>query len=108
MALTKEEQKAASQRIMAKLGPLDAQEQETYDLLTRNPKQYIPPSVETGERTCGVCGKKFQDREARGVQLAMTALDQFADHMTDHNPSPAQWGTAHDRIQAVKERAKNT
>ncbi len=105
MAMTKEQQKEASDRIMAKMGPLDDQEQETYELLTKRVEDYVPPQ-ETGERVCGVCGAKFQDLPATRDRLAVSALEQFSDHQSEHNPSPSQWAEAHRRIQDGKERHK--
>jgi hypothetical protein len=104
MAMTKEEQKAAAKRIMEKMGPMDEQESETYEMLTKNPKQYVPPDVKTGKRVCGVCGAEFQDQKLEGREVS--ALEQFSDHSTVHNPSPAQWKMAHEKIQAGKELAK--
>jgi len=49
MAMTKEEQKAAADRIMAKLGPLTAEEREIYDLLAMKVGEYPKP----GERRKG-------------------------------------------------------
>lgn len=105
--LTKEQQKAASDRIMAKLGPLDAQEQVTYDLLTRRVEDYLPPDPESGERTCGICGEMFAEIPATRETAKVTALEQHSDHMAEHNPSAAQWGEAHRRIQRGRELSKN-
>jgi hypothetical protein len=96
MALTKEEQREAAERIMAK-EPLTDEERQTYDLLMKRPEDYVPPAE--GMRRCGVCGAMFQDG-------AVTALEQFSDHSTTHNPSPAQWVTAHQRIQVGREKVK--
>lgn len=104
--MTKEEQKAAAGRIMAKLGPLDAQEQQVYDMLVRTPEEYLPPNRETGERVCGVCGEMFEDRKDRTGNILVASLEQFSDHTTSHNPSPVQWGEAHRMIRDGKERSK--
>ena len=51
-------------------------------------------------RVCQVCGAEFETNKEQ------TALQQFSDHSAIHNPSPAQWSEAYDKIQAGKERAK--
>ena len=104
MAMTKEQQKAASDRIMAKLGPLTEEEQVSY-------RRYAlkPPYPETGEiRTCGICGAKFATIPAMKDHLEVTVLQQFSDHTAIHNPTPAQWTTAYERIQEGKERLKES
>ena len=102
MAMSKAEQKAASDRIMAK-EPLTSEERETFEMLTRRPQDYRVPGE---SRVCGQCGAEFEDvPEVRG-QVAVSALQQFTDHQASHNPSPAQWAEAHKRIEAGKERAK--
>lgn len=102
MAMSKEQQREAARRIMAK-EPLTDEEQVTYDLLTRTPEQYRVPGE---DRECGVCGAVFGDtKDAKGL-VVRTALEKFSDHTAEHNPSPEQWGTAHERIMAGKERAK--
>jgi hypothetical protein len=92
--VTKLEQKAAAERIMGRLGPLDAQEQQAYDQLIRTPDEYLPPDATTGERVCGTCGEVFPSLEA------------YVTHSSEHNPSASQWVTAHKQIQAAKERVK--
>jgi len=98
MAMTKAEQKAASDRIMAKLGPLTEEEQEIYERSIKRPEDYIVPTAES--RVCGYCGAKFDDLPGK------PALEQFSNHQASHNPSPAQWTEAHNRIQKGRESAK--
>ena len=103
MAMTKEQQKAASDRIMAKMGPMTPFEAETYRKLTMK-----PPYPQTGEvRRCWECGAEFQEIPATKEKQAVTALEQFVTHTSVHNPSPAAWTEAHSRIQAGKESAKD-
>lgn len=106
MAMTKEEQKAASDRIMAKLGPMDSYEQQTYELLTRRPEGYMPPEPGNGRRVCGVCGEIFESTLSPRGEVMVAALEKFSDHQTEHNPSPGQWAEAHSRIQQGKEQSK--
>ena len=102
MAMSKEEQKAASDRIMAKLGPMTLEEKETYRRLTMK-----PPYPQSGEkRVCGICGEVFEGIPAMKDHLEVTVLQQFADHTAVHNPTPAQWTEAYNRIQLAKEAAK--
>lgn len=105
MALSKEEQKAASDRIMAK-EPLTAEERQLYEILTRTPEQYLPPDPETGERVCGICGEVFNRIPGTKESPEIPALEQFSDHQAEHSPSAGQWVEAHRRIQAGKERQK--
>lgn len=107
MAMSKLEQRATEDRIMAK-EPLTEEEMVVYENLVKNPDDYRPPSVESGLRVCGVCGAEFMDKPATKDLVALSALEQFSDHTTMHNPSPAQWGEAHRRILAGKERAKES
>jgi hypothetical protein len=105
MAMTKEEQKAAAARIMAK-HPLTEEERQTYEMLKKRPEDYRPPDPETGERVCGICGEKFKTKAAKGEDREISALEQFSEHQRKHNASPAQWTEAHKRIEASKERQK--
>lgn len=41
-----------------------------------------------------------------GLTWEKHQLDEHATHLATHNPSPAQWGEAHKRIQAGKDKAK--
>jgi hypothetical protein len=104
MAMSKEEQKAASDRIMKKLGPLEGVELETYEMLVRKPEDYRYPGE---KRVCGRCGAEFTDVGASRDNPARTALEQFSDHQSEHNATPGQWSEAHKRIQAGKEAAKS-
>lgn len=102
MAMTKAEQSAAARRIMGK-SPMTAEEKVTFDLLSKKPEDYRVP----GEgRECGICGEKFQDKVDSKGNLLESALAQFSDHQAFHNPTADKWATAHDRIQAGKEKAK--
>jgi len=98
VAMTKEEQKAASDRIMAKLGPLNKEEKQIYDRAVKRVEDYVRPGATS--RTCGYCGAKFEDLPGK------PALEQFSDHQAKHNPSPAEWTEAHKRIQDARESAK--
>jgi hypothetical protein len=102
MAMSKEEQKAAAARIVAK-SPMTEGERKTYELLTKRPEDYRAPG-ET--RVCGVCGQEFRDEVDQKGNVIVPALEKFSDHQAFHNPSPEQWATAHERIQAGKEAAK--
>jgi hypothetical protein len=99
MAMTKAEQYAASQRILAK-EPLT---EEELAILHRNTR--VPPYIEdvkelAEHRECKVCGAEFfSGKEAM-------ALEQYADHSSEHNPTPGQWAEAHRSIQRGKERKK--
>jgi len=101
MAMSAADQKAASDRIMAK-EPLTAEERKTYERLMRE-----PPYGSVGEqRECRECGAVFQEIPATKELKAVSALEQFAEHTASHNPSPSEWTTAYNRIQEAKERAK--
>lgn len=95
MAMTVEQQKEAARRILEK-EPLTAEEQQTFELLVKRPGDYRVPGE---KRVCGVCGARFGDKvDAKGV-VEVSALQKFSDHMAEHNPSPARWATAHQRIE---------
>jgi hypothetical protein len=100
MAMTKAEQKAASDRIMAKLGPLNEEERQTYEMLMKRPEDYQPPRE---KRVCGRCGAEFRDEVNQKGEVVVSALEKFSDHQAEHNPSPAQWAEAHRRISAAKQ-----
>lgn len=51
-------------------------------------------------RKCQVCGAVFESTPEA------SALVQYSDHSATHNPSPAQWTEAYEKIQASKESAK--
>jgi hypothetical protein len=58
-------------------------------------------------RTCQDCGAEFRTIPAsKDGQQEQSALMQFSDHLTTHQPTGDQWATAHERIQAGKESAK--
>jgi len=96
MAMSKDEQREASRRILKK-EPLTGEELERYEMLSKTPEQYVRPDDEG--RTCGVCGARFKDSQGQVVQ---SALEKFADHQAEHNPTPAQWAEAHDRIRLAR------
>lgn len=102
--MTREQQKAASDRIMAKLGPMMEEEQATYRRLSMTPEEYPAPGE---KRVCGVCRAEFRDRVDGKGNVEVTALQQFSDHTAMHNPSPAEWAEAYKRIQVGKESAKD-
>lgn len=104
MAMSKEDQKAASDRIMAK-EPLTPEEQEVYEMLSKLPEDYRPPKE---NRECGHCGAQFEDTTDRSGKVLVSALEKFSDHQTEHNPTPGQCATAHERIRAGKEQSKAT
>ena len=51
-------------------------------------------------RKCLECGAEFDTNKEQ------TALQQYADHLIIHQPTPEQWSNAYDKIQEGKERAK--
>jgi hypothetical protein len=95
MAMSKEDQKAASDRIMAKVRPFTPEEQATYNRLTTPVEEY--PTADRDYRVCQDCGAEFRTESEKGVE-GLSAMQQFSDHTTKHNPNPAQWVTAHNRI----------
>lgn len=97
MAMTKEQQKAAVERILAK-EPMTEEEKRVAEMLKKRPEDYMPPDPVSWGRECGMCGKRFKNKMEEGKEI--TALDQFSEHMREHNPSPAQWTEAHQKIQA--------
>ena len=102
MAMSKEEQRAAAERILAK-EPMTDEEMRVYEQLVKRPEDYRPPDPQTGERVCGLCGEVFETTNEGGMEV--TALQKFSDHQTEHQPSPGQWAEAHRRTQrAPKER----
>lgn len=100
--MTKEQQREAARRIMAK-SPMTEEERETYEMLVKSPEDYRAP---TDKRVCGICGAEFRDKLNAKGEVEIPMLEAFSDHQAEHNPTPDQWGTAHERIQAGKERAK--
>ena len=102
MAMSKEQQREAARRIIEK-EPLTEEEEQIREMLSKTPEQYRVP---TNVRECGNCGAEFQDEtDAKGV-VVKSALEQFSDHQSSHNPSPGQWAEAHKRIEAGKEKLK--
>lgn len=102
--MTKEEQREAARRIMAK-HPMTEEERVIYERLMKKPEDYRGPT-KGALRVCGTCGAEFEDVVDGKGNVVTPALEQFSDHQSSHNPSPAQWATAYERIQAGKERAK--
>lgn len=104
--MSREQQKAAAQRILEK-EPLTEQERVTYEILRKNPEDYRLPG-ESGSRVCPVCGAEFETIAGSKERPEVPALEQFSGHMGAHNPSPAEWAEAHKRIGAGKEREKES
>jgi len=104
MAMSREDQKAASDRIMAKY-PLTEEELVIYRRLTRKPDDYTGPAE---KRICADCGTVFSDTVNSKGDIQVSALEKFSDHQAEHNPSPAQWSEAHKRIQAAKPSTRAT
>lgn len=102
MAMTKEEQKAASDRIMAKLGPLTAEEKAIQQGILKDTENY--PKSDRDHRVCWVCGAHFKTVPGTLGTEELSAMQQFADHMGVHNPRPAKWAEAHQRIRAGMEK----
>lgn len=50
--------------------------------------------------TCGECGAKIETQTVDDHQRI--------NHLTQHNPTPAQWTEAYNRIQDGREKAKKT
>lgn len=98
MAMTKEEQRAAADRIMAQY-PMTEEEKATYARLCTMPEDY--PEAGRDLRVCQECGEVFETKQRQG-QEELSAMQQFSDHSTVHNYSPAQWAEAHRRIVAAK------
>ena len=103
VAMSKEEQREAAKRIMAKLGPLDEVEMEAYKRFTTEPENY--PKADRDFRVCQECGEEFRTVMEKG-QEGLTAMQQFADHTTKHNPLPGKWSEAHQRIRVARENKK--
>lgn len=101
MAMSKEDQKAASDRIMEKF-PLTEEERGTYEYLMLK-----PPYGSSGDtRVCRVCGAVFQEIPATKEMGVVPALEQFSDHSTIHQTPAPQWTEAYNRMQEAKEAAK--
>ena len=57
--------------------------------------------------TCHVCGKHIQIGSAlKPEEAAKASLDARADHYATHNPNPAQWTEAYNKMRAAKETKK--
>lgn len=57
--------------------------------------------------TCHICNQAIQiESGLSAAEIAKASLDARSDHYATHNPSPAQWTEAYNRIQAGKEKAK--
>lgn len=52
-------------------------------------------------RRCRECGEVFETRKF-GDGQQVTALQQFAEHQVQHQPSPGQWTEAYLKIQRRK------
>lgn len=49
-------------------------------------------------RKCVTCGAEFHTRKVDGIEE--TALQQFSDHLTEHQPTAEQWKAAYDKIKS--------
>lgn len=47
-------------------------------------------------RVCQECGAEFRTKKVEGQEVS--ALQQFSDHVTVHQPTPAQWTEAYNKI----------
>ena len=88
--MTKEQQKAASDRILAKF-PMTESEKRVQRILETSPDEYPKDS-----RICPYCPVVFQRHE----------FEEHAQHLASHGASPAQWAEANKRIEKAKEGAK--
>jgi hypothetical protein len=57
-------------------------------------------------RVCKECGAEFHTKLATKDSPEIPALAQFCDHITEHQPTVAQWTEAHNKIQKGRESAK--
>jgi hypothetical protein len=57
-------------------------------------------------RVCQVCGAEFYTIPAQKGEPEIPALVQFSDHITEHQPTGAQWTEAYNKIQRGKESAR--
>lgn len=54
-------------------------------------------------RVCLECGAEFNTILATKDTPEQPAMAQWSDHLTIHQPTPAQWAVAHELIQAGKQ-----
>jgi hypothetical protein len=59
-------------------------------------------------RQCKECGAEFETIPGTKESPEIPALQQFSDHLTEHQPTVAQWTEAYSRIQAAKESRKGS
>ena len=105
MGMSREEQRAAAERILAK-EPLTEEEREWAEFYKRAPGSYVVPTSE-GIRTCGVCGAQFKDKPLKNGNPGEieSALQQFSDHWAqEHQSTGGQWTEAYQKIQEGKSR----
>jgi hypothetical protein len=95
MAMSREDQKGPSGRIIAK-HPLTEEERRIYERNKRSPDDYVQPA---DTRICAECGARFTDTMNSKGEVLVSMLEKFSIHQASHNPSPAQWSEAHKRIQ---------
>lgn len=57
-------------------------------------------------RVCKECGAEFRTVRQKDVP-DLTAMQQWSDHLTLHQPTAAQWGEAYKMIQRGKEQGKS-
>lgn len=100
--MSREDQRAAAERILAK-EPLTEQERQVAEMLSKRPGEYRLPGE---DRECGICKEVFRDKVDGKGNVLETAMQQFSDHQSFHNPTADRWAVAHERIQSGKEKVK--
>jgi len=89
MAMSKEQQREASKRILAK-EPMTEYELKRQRFLEMRPEDYPK------NRVCPDCGAEFEKEDIFG----------HSEHMATHAPTAGQWVGAHQKIEKGKENAK--
>jgi hypothetical protein len=56
-------------------------------------------------RKCNECGFKAESKKS-GFEGNAEELAAMSDHLVGHNPTPAQWTTAHSRMRHAKDLGK--
>jgi hypothetical protein len=90
MAMTREEQRAAAERILAKF-PMTEEEKRRQRFLETDPEAYPKD-----KRVCPVCPKEFGKDD----------INEYSEHVARHSPTMGQWKEAHEKIESGKARAK--
>ena len=93
--MTKEQQRESAMRILEK-EPLTGEE-----MIVLEDYEKLPPYAEdvkesAEHRECLICGQMFTSFEMKEEKF--TAMQQWADHIFTHQPTPAQWAEAYKRI----------